>query len=178
MRRSISLLIILLLLGGVLFSGEVTELKFNASVAANNSLGLAKTTSALLLAYQGSDGVYLGDVGAGSSKRVAGGNFNQIAAQGELVIIAYEISKQPFVIVSRNGGTSFERPIASPEQAKMPLSRGLPSMRRGLSILSFTATTAIGITTTPAQVMEDGLFRLNSTLPAQPTPTLPATLRG
>ncbi len=112
MRRSISLLIILLLLGGVLFSGEATELKFNASVAANNSLGLAKTTSALLLAYQGSDGVYLSDIGAGSSQKVAGGNLNQIAAQGELVVIAYEVSKQPFVIVSRNGGVSFEYPIA------------------------------------------------------------------
>jgi hypothetical protein len=90
----------------------VRELRSSASLDANNNLRLAKTTSSLLLAYQGRDGVYLSNLGVGGSKKVADGNLNEIAAKGELVVIGYEVSKRPYVIVSHNGGATFDYPIA------------------------------------------------------------------
>lgn len=111
MRRTTIFVIALALFMGALFGGEVKELKLSASMEANNNLGLVKTTSSLLIAFQGADGTYLTHP-EGGERRVTEGNFNQIAAQGELVVIGYERSKQPFVVVSHDGGLSFERPIA------------------------------------------------------------------
>ena len=111
MRRTISLFIILTLLVGVIFSGEVREF-INASIEANNNLGLAKSDSTLLVAFQGVDDYFYLVRQEGEAQRVAQGNFNKIVAQGDLVVIGYERSRQPFVVVSYDGGLSFERPIA------------------------------------------------------------------
>ncbi|MFA5467601.1 MAG: sialidase family protein [Sphaerochaetaceae bacterium] len=116
MRRFIGFFLLLTLLSGVVFSGEVSALRLNASLEANNNLGLAKTSDALLLAFQGTDNSFYlnrrAKEGQWNTQRLAEGNFNQIVAQGDLVVIGYERSRQPFIMVSDDGGLSFERPIA------------------------------------------------------------------